>query len=98
MGNMVEVKIDRARVTLVGAETYKLAGRKFIKDLPKVIKGSELIKQYRDCGYFSVSDLAPKMKKISASSVEKKNKKVSSSKKNKKVTKDKKGKKLLKHR
>ena len=92
MGNMVEVKVDRARVTLVGAETYKLSGRKFIKDLPKVIKGEQLIKQYRDCGYFSVSDLSPKVKQVSASSV-KKNKKVSNSKKGKKT---KKGKKLLK--
>ena len=92
---LVEVTVERARVTLVGAQTHKLGGKKFIKDLPKIIKGKEAIQVYKKDGYFSVSDLEPKIKKVEASTVKKKksNKKASGSKKS--GDKNKKGKKKL---
>ncbi len=93
---MVEVVVERARVTLVGAATYKLGGKKFIKDLPKIVKGNE-IHQYKMCAYFSVASLSPKVKKVEASTVKKgkkgKKKKVTDSTKKKK---DKKKKRLKK--
>lgn len=84
MGKELEmVKVERARVTLTKALTYKLAGVKFIKDLPKIIVGAEKIRQFKACAFFSVADLAPKMKEV-YSEADTESKKVSDSKKKKK--------------
>ena len=46
-----------ARVVLRKARTYQLGGRRWIKDVPGIVKGEELIKQYQENAYFHVSVL-----------------------------------------
>lgn len=45
-----------ARVILKGAKSYRLGGRRFIKDVPQVIKGDE-VTQYLENGFFHVAML-----------------------------------------
>lgn len=43
-----------ARVILKGARSYRVGDRRFIKDVPQVIKGAE-VAQYEQNGYFHVA-------------------------------------------
>lgn len=45
-----------ARVILKGARSYRVGDRRFIKDVPQVIKGAE-VAQYEQNGYFHVAVL-----------------------------------------
>ena len=46
-----------ARVVLKKCKTYKFQGVQWIKDVPRVIKGKDLIKQYQQNGFFHVKVL-----------------------------------------
>lgn len=46
-----------ARVVLREAKTYNISGRRWIKDVPGVVRGSEAIQTYQDNGYFHVTVL-----------------------------------------
>lgn len=60
--------VKRAKVILKGSKTYKVNGRKFIKDVPEILKGS-IIDGFRTNGKFKVIDMEPKkVKKISKDS------------------------------
>lgn len=48
-----------ARVILKEARSYRQGGRRFIKDVPQIIRGDE-VKQFVDNGYFTVSILKGK--------------------------------------
>lgn len=52
-------KIQRAKVILKGAKTYTHAGRKFVKDVPVIIKGS-LCNEFKSNGYFKYVEIEPK--------------------------------------
>jgi len=47
------MEIQVARVILKKCRTYRVGDRRFIKDVPQVIKGDE-VDEYKDNGYFHV--------------------------------------------
>ena len=47
-----------ARVVLRGCESYTVNKKTWIKDVPQIVKGDELIKQFEANGYFLVKRLA----------------------------------------
>lgn len=55
--------MKRARVVLKGAKTYTLGNRRWIKDVPGIVKGDEAVKAYKQNGYFRVTILESKSKK-----------------------------------
>ena len=60
-----------ARVVLKGSRTYKFQGAQWIKNVPRVITGKDLIEKYQQNGYFHVKVLkeevkAPKKEKSKA--------------------------------
>lgn len=56
-------KRRRARVVLRGARTYQLAGRRFIKDVPQLVVGDDLVETFMLNGYFHVTELEPQVAK-----------------------------------
>jgi hypothetical protein len=46
-----------ARVVLRDAKTYTIRGRRWIKDVPGVVKGSSVIQSYQENGHFHVTVL-----------------------------------------
>ncbi len=48
-----------ARVVLRGCESYTFNKKTWIKDVPQIVKGEELIKQFEANGYFLVKRLQP---------------------------------------
>lgn len=43
-----------ARVTLRKAKTYNLGGKRWIKDVPQLVRGEEAVKEFENNGYFRV--------------------------------------------
>jgi hypothetical protein len=64
-------KYMRARVVLKGCKTYVVGGKKWIKEVPKVIEGKGLIKSFQENGYFNVAVLKEKKKTKKAEAVAK---------------------------
>ena len=54
-----EKLIRRAKVTLTKGKTYTLAGRKYIRNVPVIVRGS-LCDEFKYNGYFTCSELEPK--------------------------------------
>lgn len=52
-----------ARVILRGCKTYQFGGKRWIKDVPGIVKGEENIKEYQNNGYFTVKVLEGKKSK-----------------------------------
>jgi len=48
-----------ARVVLRGCESYTFNKKTWIKDVPQIVKGEELVKQFEANGYFLVKRLQP---------------------------------------
>lgn len=87
--------IRRAKVTLVKGKTYTLAGVKYIRNVPKIVKGS-MCDEFQNNGRFSCVEMeakpAKKKKKLKSSdegdsTKEKKSKKKSKSSSKKKAKK-----------
>lgn len=55
--------MKRAKVILKGAKSYTLAGAKYIKDVPKIVKGEAAIEEFMNNGYFVVTHLESKVVK-----------------------------------
>jgi hypothetical protein len=72
---MEEKLIRRARVILVKGKTHKIGGVKYIRNVPKIVKGS-LCDEFKANGYFSCEELESKVVKKKK---DKKKKKSSSS-------------------
>jgi len=95
MANENEKVIRRAKVILKKATTYTLAGRKFIKNVPAIVKGGAMVDEFKTNGFFKVTELEPKAvkkKKKSSDDEGSEKKSKSSSKKLKKKTSGKKAK------
>lgn len=92
-----EKLIRRAKVTLIRGKTYTLAGEKFIRNVPKIVRGSAC-QEFANNGRFSCTELEPKeaAKKKKKSSSEGDQKKSKSDKKLKSSSKKKAGKKSSK--
>ena len=54
--------IRRAKVTLVKGKTYTLASRKFIRNVPVVVRGSDC-DEFKNNGRFSCVEMEPAKKK-----------------------------------
>lgn len=54
-----EKLIRRAKVTLTKGKTYSLAGRKYIRNVPVIVRGS-LCDEFKNNGYFTCTELDPK--------------------------------------
>ena len=67
-----------ARVILRGAKTYQFAGKRWIKDVPGIVKGESNIKQYQQNAYFIVKVLEGKKSKKEEPEIESKSEKKSS--------------------
>ena len=83
--------VRRAKVTLYGAKSYRLAGKKFKKGESQIIKGS-MVEEFENNGFFKCRELEPvektvKKKKKKSSSSGSKKKKKTKKKSSKKVTK-----------
>lgn len=104
---MATKEIRRARVILKECRTYThpASGKKFIKDVPQIVRGEE-VQEYINNGFFKVTELESKTVKVkkkkntqddeseeTASKPKKKLKKKISTKKKKTSTKNKKKKK-----
>ena len=61
--------VTRAKVVLKKSSTYTHQGLKWIKGVPRILEGSEIVEQYSNNGYFNVTPLAH-AKKESVKSVE----------------------------
>lgn len=54
--------IRRAKVTLVKGKTYTLSSRKFIRNVPVIVRGSDC-DEFKNNGRFSCVEMEPKAKK-----------------------------------
>ena len=60
--------MSAARVVLRGAESYKLGGHSWVKNVPRVIKDEKLIQSLEQNAYFLVKRLQPKSKSTATTS------------------------------
>ena len=80
-----------ARVTLRKAKTYNLGGKRWIKDVPQLVRGEEAVQEFQNNGYFRVHILEEGTKEIKkAKKVLKAQKQASKSRKASSKSKDKK--------
>lgn len=79
---MAKEMIERAKVVLRGCLSYSVGGRRYLKDVPVIVKGSSKIEEFKNNGRFYITDLESKevKKKLSSSSGKKKKKKSSKKK------------------
>lgn len=57
-----------ARVVLKKSKTYNLRGRRWIKDLPQMVKTEAELEQYMSNGFFHVTVLNRKTKSVDSKS------------------------------
>ncbi len=77
----------KARVVLRKAKTYQLGGKRWIKDVPMVVRGEENVAMYKSNGYFHVTMIKDKSESSEKSAKKKKSKKSKSGSKSKKKAK-----------